>query len=144
MLSSRPTSVMSDIEKGFITCKETLCAACSFILVLWVYSLVSSPFPYIICLCVCLTKKEKKRKILSVVKSSHISNVWYWEGIYYLLCDTNCRLQFWFWSESVFPCLIPLRLYICVYVCVVKSSHIGNVRYWEEVYHLQGDTMCRM
>ena len=119
-----------------------------------VYSLVSSPFPYIcVCMCVCLTKKNKK--ILSVVKSSQMSNVWYWEGINYLLRDTNCRKQFWFWGESVFPYLIPFCLCICVYVrvhpkkekkllSVVKSSHIGNVWYWEGVYHLQGDTMCRM
>ena len=30
MLSSHPTSVKCDIEKGFITCSATLTVACSF------------------------------------------------------------------------------------------------------------------
>ena len=115
VLSSRPTSVMSDIEKRFISCKVTLCTACSFVLILWVYSLFSSPVPYIICLCGCFTKKEKKRKIISVVKSSRIDNVWYWKMVYHLLHDTNCSMQFWWWHASVCPCLIPLPRYnVCV------------------------------
>ena len=78
MLSSYFTSVMCDIEKGFITCFATITVACSFGFVLWVYSIVSLPFPYKIYLCVCLTKKKKKkRKALGVVKSSHIGNVWH-------------------------------------------------------------------
>ena len=98
MLSSYFTSVICDIEKGFITCSATITAAYSFGFVLWVYSIVTLPIPYIICLCVCLTKKKKKkkkrkkRKTLSVVKSSNISNVWYWEGVYHLLCNPNCSM----------------------------------------------------
>ena len=118
---------------------------------------------YCVYVCVCLT--NNKEKILSVVKSSHIGKVWYWEGIYYLLRNTNRRMQFWCWSVSVFPYLIPLPLYIYIYMClcvfikkkkekrkrkkkeilsVVKLSHIGNVWYWEGVYHLLCDTNCRM
>ena len=83
MLSSHPTSVKCDIEKGFITCSTTLTAACSFGVNVWVYSLISSPFPYIY---VCLTNKKK---ILNIVESSHIGKVWYWEGVYHLLRNTN-------------------------------------------------------
>ena len=90
-------------------------------------------------MCVCLTKKKKK--ILSVVESSHISGVWYWEGIYYLLCDINCSMKFCCWSVSVFPYLYPLPLYICVSIekkkrkilNVVKSSYTVKVWYLERV-----------
>ena len=95
VLSGRPTSVRCDIEKGFITCFVILTTTCSFSVEVWVHSLVSSPFPYTyVCLCVITKKKkkkkEKKRKILCVVRSSHIGNVWNWEGVYHFLCDTNC------------------------------------------------------
>ena len=158
MLSNHPISVQCDNEKGFITYSATLTVACSFGVRVWVYSLISSPSPtYFVCVCVCLTnkKKKKKRKKLSVVKLSHISKVWYWEGIYYLLPDTNYRIQFWGWNVSVLPYLIPLPRYICVSVCgyqrkrkkilgVVKSSYIGNVWYWVGVNHLLRDTNCCM
>ena len=52
MLSSHPTSVRYDIEKGFITCSATLTIACSFGVGVWVYSLVSSPSPIYMCVCV--------------------------------------------------------------------------------------------
>ena len=107
-----------------------------------------SVFPYLIplplCMCVCVCVSQIK-KILSVVESSHIGKVWYWEEVYHLLCDTNCCMQFWCWRVSVFPYLIPLPLCVCVCVCVsqikkilsvVESSHIGKVWYWEGVYHL--------
>ena len=54
-LSSHPTSVRCDIEKGFITCSATLTVACSFGVNVWVYSLISSPFPY---MCVCFSNKK--------------------------------------------------------------------------------------
>ena len=57
MLSSRPTSVMSDIKEGFITCSETLTAAFSFGVGVRVDSLVSSTFPEILCVRVCVTDK---------------------------------------------------------------------------------------
>ena len=79
MLSSHPTSVRCDIEKGFMACSTTLTAAFSFVVGVRVYTLVSSPFSYIyVCLYVFIKKKEKKRKkrkILNVVKLSHIGNV---------------------------------------------------------------------
>ena len=58
VLSSHPTSVKCDIEKGFITCSATLIAACSFGVGMWVYSIISSPFPYIY-VCVFLKKKTE-------------------------------------------------------------------------------------
>ena len=76
MLSSHLTSVRCDIEKGFIICrvilsvvesshsvlsKKTLTVACSFGVSVWVYSLISSPFPHI-CVCVSQIKKKKKTK----------------------------------------------------------------------------------
>ena len=74
-----------------------------------------SVFPYLIPLplyiCVCLINKKR---ILNVVESSHIGKVWYWEGVYHLLRDTNCCMQFWCWCVSVFPCLIPY-IYVCVF-----------------------------
>ena len=61
MLSSYFTSVMCDIEKGFITCSATITAAYSFGFVLWVYSIVTLPIPYIsVCLCESIKKKKKK------------------------------------------------------------------------------------
>ena len=60
VLSSCSALVIYDIEKGFITSAMTLTVACRFGVVLWVYSLVSPRFPYIICLCVCLAKKKRK------------------------------------------------------------------------------------
>ena len=119
VLSSRPTLVMCDSENGFISCSATLIASCSFGVVLWVCSIVSSPFPYIICFCVCLTKKKRKKKILSVVKLSHFGNVWYWEEANHLLLDINCSRQYWCWHVSAFPCLIHLpRSIVCVCLCV--------------------------
>ena len=154
MLSSHPKSLRCDIEKGFITCFATLIAACSFGVGVWVYSLVSSPFTYTYeCLCVFIKKEEKK--ILHFVKTSHISNVWYWEGAPYLL-DTNGRMPFWCCLVSILSCLISLpvyNLFLCVFnkkekknrtLCVVKSSHIGNVWYWRGVYHLLRDINCSM
>ena len=76
VLSSHLTSVRCDIEKGFIICrvilsvvesshsvlsKKTLTVACSFGVSVWVYSLISSPFPHI-CVCVSQIKKKKKTK----------------------------------------------------------------------------------
>ena len=154
MLSSHPKSLRCDIEKGFITCFATLTAACSFDVGVWLYSLVSSPFTYTYeCLYVFI--KKKRKKILHFVKTSHIGNVWYWEGVPYLL-DTNGRMQFWCCLVSILSCFFPLPLYnlfLCVFnkkekknrtLSVVKSSHIGNVWYWERVYQLQGDTMYCM
>ena len=76
VLSRRPTSVLYDIEKGFPTC-STLTAACRFGVALWVYYLVSSPFPYIICFCVCLTKKKRKTEhsVLSSRPTSVMSDI---------------------------------------------------------------------
>ena len=86
MLSRRPTSVMCDIEKGFITCSATLTTPCSFGVILRVYSLISSFFPYIICLCVCLTKKKRKERYS--VSSSRPTSV---------MCD----IEKWFITCSV-------------------------------------------
>ena len=76
VLSSHLTSVRCDIEKRFIICrvilsvvesshsvlsKKTLTVACSFGVSVWVYSLISSPFPHI-CVCVSQIKKKKKTK----------------------------------------------------------------------------------
>ena len=102
-----------------------LTKTCNFSVGLWVYSLISSSFLYIyMCVCVCVS--QIKKEILSVVKSSHIGKVWYWEGIYHLFHDTNGHMQFWWWPVSVFPYLIPLLLYIyvCVCVCVCFSNKI--------------------
>ena len=66
MLSSYPTLVRCDIEKGFITCSATLTAACSFGVDVWVYSFISSPFPYI-CVCVSQIKKKKWKQSSSYV-----------------------------------------------------------------------------
>ena len=49
VLSSHPTKVRCDIEKGFITCSATLTAACSFGIGVGVYSLISSPSPIYMC-----------------------------------------------------------------------------------------------
>ena len=73
-------------------------------------------------LCVCVFIKLKKK--LSVVKSSHIDKVWYWEEIYHLFHDINCRMQFWCWRMSVFPYLIPLPLYVCV--CLSNKNKWPN------------------
>ena len=142
MFSGRPTLVWCDIEQGFINCFATLTTVCSFGVGVWVYSLVSSPFPYIIsvcvcvcaCVCVCILDKIKKM-VLGVVKSSHIGRVWHWEGVNHLLRATNCRMQFWDWWVSVFPLFIPLPLYKCVCVInkwkkryLVLSSHPTLVR----------------
>ena len=130
MLLSHPTiSVRCDIKKGFITCSATVTAACSFGVGVWVYSLISSPFPLYTCVCMCVSQIKK---ILSVVESSHISKVWYWERVYHLLCDTNYRMQFWCWRVSVFPYLIPLLLYMCVCFSNEKKKkkttyHISNL-----------------
>ena len=101
------------------------------------YALVSSPFPGIMYVSV---QQINKKKIFSVVKSTHIGKVWYREGVYHLQGDTMCRMQFCCWRVSVFPCFIPLSLHICEYVCVfnqniknkkkrsvVKSSKISKV-----------------
>ena len=156
MLSSHPKSLRCDIEKGFITCFATLTAACSFGVGVWVYSLVSSPFAYTYeCLCV-FDKKKKKTKIVSVVKMSHIGNVWYWEGVHHLHRDTNGRMQFLCCHVSVLSCLIPLPLYnlfLCLLnkkerkkktLSVVKSSHIDNVWYWKRVYRMLRETNCSL
>ena len=91
---------------------------------------------------VCLfNKKEKKRKILSVVKSSHIGNVWYWDGGFHLLRDTKVHMEFCCWCVSVFTCVIPFLVYVCVFnqkikkmiLSVVKSSHNSKVWYLEEI-----------
>ena len=56
VLSSHPTKVRCDIEKWFITCSATLIAACNFGVGVWVYSFISSPFPYIY---VCVSQIKK-------------------------------------------------------------------------------------
>ena len=94
-----------------------LIRTCNLSVGVWVYSLISSSFLYIY-VCVCFS--NKKKKILGVVESSHIGKVWYWKGIYHLLRDTNCRMQFWCWHVSIFHYLIPFPLYICV--CVSKKK----------------------
>ena len=114
VLSSYPTSIRCDIEKEFITCSATLTVACSFGVGVWVYFLILSLFPHI---CVCVYVSQIK-KIPSVVKSSHIDKVWYWEMIYHLFRDTNCCMQFWCWRVSIFSYLIPLPPYVCVCVCM--------------------------
>ena len=102
--------------------------------------------PSLICVCV-----SQIKKILSVFESSHMGKEWYWEGVYHLLHDTNCCMQFWCWRVSVFSYLILLPLYVCVCVSqikkilsVVESSHISKVWYWEGVYHLLRDINYRM
>ena len=57
VLSSHPTKVRCNIEKGFITCSAILTAACSFGVGVWVYSLISPPSPIYICVCVSQIKK---------------------------------------------------------------------------------------
>ena len=42
--------------------KKILTAACSFVVGVWVYSLISSSFPYI-CVCVCFLNNNKKKNI---------------------------------------------------------------------------------
>ena len=121
MLSSHPTSVRCDNKKRFITCFATLTAACSFVVVVWVHSFVSSPFPYTY-MCLCVFIKKKKKKTLSVAKSSHNGNVWYWKGVYHLIRDTNCCMQFWCCLVSVFSCSIPFPLIICLCVCLTKKK----------------------
>ena len=59
--------------------------------------------------------------MLNVVKASHIGNVWYWEGVYHLLRDTNYSMQFWCYLESVFPYLILFPLYN-LFVCVFNKK----------------------
>ena len=153
MLSSRPASIMCDIGKWFITCYMTQTVACSFGDGMQVYALVSSPFLDIMCVCV----TDKKKRIFSVVKSSHIGKAWYLEGVYHLQGDTMCCMQFCCWRVIVFPYFILLPLHICEYVCVfnhkiknikklsvVNSSQITKVWYWEGIYYLLRDTNCRM
>ena len=79
MLSSYFTSVVCDIQKGFITCSTTIITAYSFGFVLLVYSIVSLPILYIICVCVCvcLTKEKNKKKDRHSVLSSHPTSVTY-------------------------------------------------------------------
>ena len=124
VLSNHPISVQCDNEKGFITYSATLTVACSFGVKVWVYSLISSPSPtYFLCVCVCLTnkKKKKKRKKLSVVKLSHISKVWYWEGIYYLLPTLTTAYSFGvgMWVYSLISSPFP-DTYVCL--CVVTKE----------------------
>ena len=52
---------MIDLLK-FTFNKKILIVACSFVVGVWVYSLISSSFPYI-CVCVFSTKKKKKKDI---------------------------------------------------------------------------------
>ena len=101
----------------------------------WVYSLISSPFPHV---CVCVYVSQIK-KILSVVESSHIGKVWYWEGVYHLVCE---------YIPLSHP---PSPICVCVCVCVsqikkilsvIESSHIDKVWYWEGVYHLLRESNC--
>ena len=75
VLSSHPKSVRCDIKKEFITCFATLTTARSFGVVVWVYSLVSSPFPNTnLCKCVFIKKdKKEKKKRYSVLSSRPIS-----------------------------------------------------------------------
>ena len=58
VLSSHPTKVRCNIEKGFITCSAILTAACSFGVGVWVYSLISPPSPIYIYICVCFSNKK--------------------------------------------------------------------------------------
>ena len=71
--------------------------------------------------------------------------MWYWEGGFHLLHDTIVCMEFCCWCVSVFTCVIPLPVYVCVYMCVfnqkikkmmlsvVKSSHNSKVWYLEEI-----------
>ena len=69
VLLNHPNSVRCDIEKGFITCFATLIAAWSFGVSMWVYFLISSPFPYM-CVCMCFSNKKRYS-----VLSSHPTSV---------------------------------------------------------------------
>ena len=74
----------------------------------------------------------------------HMGKVWYWEEIYYLLCNINCCMQFWYWCVSVFLCLIFILLYVCVLDSIVyqkKKKKLGimcilnkllNYNKWDE------------
>ena len=86
----------------------------------WVYSLISSPFPHLcVCVCVCVCVSQIK-KILSVVESSYIGKMWYWEGVYHLLHDTNCfGVGMWVYSliSSPFP-----HICACVFLKLKKKK----------------------
>ena len=74
----------------------------------------------------------------------HMGKVWYWEEIYYLLCNINCCMQFWYWCVSVFLCLIFILLYVCVLDSIIyqkKKKKLGimcilnkllNYNKWDE------------
>ena len=125
VLSSHPTSVWCDIEKGFITYSTTLIVACSFGVGMWVYSLISSPFSYIcvcVCVCVCVCFSNKKRYS---VLSSHPTSVRcdiIEKG--FITCSATltvaCNFGVGVW---VYPLSHPPSpIYVCVCVCVCVSQ----------------------
>ena len=121
MLSRRLTSVMCDIEKGFITCSVTIMAACSFGLALCVYYVVSSPFPCKICFFMCLTKKKRKKRhsMLSSRPTSVMSDIK--EG--FITCSETLTAAFSFGVgvrvDSLVSSTFPEIL--CVRVCVTDK-----------------------
>ena len=59
---SQIKKILSVVESShLVLSKKTLTVACSFGVSVWVYSLISSPFPHI-CVCVSQIKKKKKTK----------------------------------------------------------------------------------
>ena len=116
VLLSHPTSVRCDIEKGFITCSATLIAACSFGVGVWVYSLVSSHFPYIymcvcvcVCVCVCLTNK-KRYSMLSSHPTSVRCDIEKGFITYSTTLIVACSFGVGVWVYS------PSPIYMCMYV----------------------------
>ena len=135
VLSSRSTSVICDIEKGFITSSTTLTIACSFGVVLWVYTLISTPFPYIICFCVCLTKKKRKERY-SVLLSRPTLVICDIEKGFFTCYATLCAAWSFVVSVWVYYLVSSPFPYMCV--CLTKklkkrysvlSSHPTLVRW---------------
>ena len=117
MLSSHPTSVRCVIEKGFITCSATLTVTCNFGVGVWVYSLVSSSFPYIY-VCVCLTNKKRYSML-----SSHPTSVRCDIEKGFITCPVTliiaCSFAVGVWMYSLVSSPFPyIYIYMCVCVCV--------------------------
>ena len=78
-----------------------------------------SPIYVCVCVCVCVCVSQIK-KILSVVESSYIGKVWYWEGVYHLLRDTN-RFGVGMWVYSLISSPFP-HICVCVFLKLKKKK----------------------